>query len=151
MHPTPQLSGGDFWTQCLGQAPSGAASALLGRPLAQGRGGQAVIYRLNRRRMERCLWQAFKGTWAEQEPGCLNFSKTSLWIVCGRSQLRWWLWGVVGFGSGGSGQSQLSLQVGLHPLVYLLSPCSLYFPGHRWRWPETENALDVWVSASAST
>lgn len=71
-----------------------------------------MVHGLNRMRMQSCLWQAFKGAWAGQEPGCLNFSKTSLWIVCGWPRLRWWPWWVVGFGGGGSGQSQLSLQGG---------------------------------------
>ena len=93
----------------------------------RGRESGPVVHGLNRRRMESCLWlwRAFKGAWAGQEPGCLNFSETSLWIVCGQSQLRWWFGGGMQFGGGGSGQSQLPLQVGLRPLVYLLRPCSL--------------------------
>lgn len=38
MHPTPQLSGGDFWTQCLGQAPSGVCTVGAATGLRAGEG-----------------------------------------------------------------------------------------------------------------
>lgn len=107
-----------------------------------------MVHGLNRRRMESRLWQAFKGAWAGQEPGCLNFSKTSLDCVrmalaqvvtlVGGGFWRWWLRTEPAF------SSRWAAPPGLPPEP-LSSPLS--------RPPMTEagagHSLGMWASASA--
>ena len=146
-----QLSGGAFWMQCWEQAQSSVCT--VGGPLVW-EGGKAGRWSMA---WTGGGWRAasdsdgpLKGHEQDRSLDALIFQKRHSGLCVDSLSSDGDLVGGCSLEVVAQDRASFLCKLGCAPWSTSWGPV-LYFPGRRWRWLETMNALGVWVSVSASS